>query len=470
MISLLLPVTAFGLLLQPPALGAPRATFRQSVPRMVASVDSKTSTATDEPSSSKVTLEETTYKLAFVDSPAQINTGPVTYEEVPAWRLTNDVGISVTVMRQGACAVEILKDGKNYLWENKQTNPDEPETGATYYGADSNNFPLKRGLILHGGIRAAAVTAEHGLYFDTEWPITFEASDDGKSQTIIFQLTDDDEQRAKIARADDPPGNPVTPGPFSVGPFAQPKEINVEGWDVIEPMSLYPTTNCIFTARITLRAGEEFVRFKMSVENPTAKDALGEAWFPQTYPITTKSKIISPQRMRWKRDGWCFPDVAQLLPWMESKFVNPSQWPTSGIFYDFPSKDGAYHAISAGDDAGAGCACVTRDEPDEPQFTKLWSWGKKSSDPVGGGLDDGRPATEYYEPWASGFNFAFFQRAQFAAESTSSFEMAVLPIDKGLSPDKSDKQLRETVEAAVTSAGIQLEPTQPGLGPLPGQK
>ena len=74
------------------------------------------------------------------------------------------------------------------------------------------------------------------------------------------------------------------------------------------------------------------------------------------------------------------------------------------------------------------------------------------------------------EPWASGFNFAFFQRAQFAAESTSSFEMAVLPIDKGLSPDKSDKQLRETVEAAVTSAGIQLEPTQPGLGPLPGQK
>ena len=116
MISLLLPVTAFGFLLQPPALGAPRATFRQSVPRMVASVDSKTSTATDEPSSSKVTLEETTYKLAYVASIAQINTGPVTYEDVPAWKLTNDVGISVTVMRQGACAVEILKDGKNYLW------------------------------------------------------------------------------------------------------------------------------------------------------------------------------------------------------------------------------------------------------------------------------------------------------------------------------------------------------------------
>ena len=140
--------------------------------------------------------------------------------------------------------------------ENKKTKPDEPETGACYYGADTNNFPLKRGLSLHGGIRAAAVTAEHGLYFDTEWPITFEESDDGKSQTIVFQLTDDDEQRAKCALPDDPPGNPVTPGPFSVGGFAQPNQINVDGYGVVEPMSLYPTTNCIFTARITLRAGE----------------------------------------------------------------------------------------------------------------------------------------------------------------------------------------------------------------------
>lgn len=107
MISLLLPVSAFGLLLQPPALGAPRGAFRQSVPRMV---------ATGEPSSSKVTREETTYQLAFVNSPKKINTGPVTYEDVKAWKLTNDVGISVTVMRKGACAVEVMKDGKNYLW------------------------------------------------------------------------------------------------------------------------------------------------------------------------------------------------------------------------------------------------------------------------------------------------------------------------------------------------------------------
>ena len=200
----------------------------------------------------------------------------------------------------------------------------------------------------------------------------------------------------------------MTPGPFSVGQFSQPTPVNVEGYDVIEPMSFYPTTDCVFQARITLRAGEEFVRFKMVVVNPTKKDALGEAWFPQTYPITEDSKIISPQRMRWKRDGWCFPDIAQLFPWDKEKFVKPLDWPTDGIFYDFPRKDGNYHAVSAGD--GTGCACVTRDEPDEPQFTKLWSWGKKASGDQGGeGLSQGRPATEYYEPWASAFNFAFFQ-------------------------------------------------------------
>ena len=197
----------------------------------------------------------------------------------------------------------------------------------------------------------------------------------------------------------------MTPGPFSVGQFSQPTPVNVEGYGVIEPMSFYPTTDCVFQARITLRAGEEFVRFKMVVVNPTEKDALGEAWFPQTYPITEESKIISPQRMRWKRDGWCFPDIAQLFPWDKEKFVKPLDWPTDGIFYDFPSKDGTYHAVSAGD--GTGCACVTRDEPDEPQFTKLWSWGQKASGDDG--LSQGRPATEYYEPWASAFNFAFFQ-------------------------------------------------------------
>merc|ERR1719174_1969906 len=162
---------------------------------MEASVDSQASTATEEKTDpGTVTREKTTYELAFVDSPAQITTGPVTEKVVPAWKLTNDVGMSVTVIQQGACAVKVEKGGKNYLWENKATKEGDPPTGACYYGENTNNFPLKRGLILHGGIRAAAVTAEHGLYYDTEWPITFEESADGKSKTIVFQITDDEEQ------------------------------------------------------------------------------------------------------------------------------------------------------------------------------------------------------------------------------------------------------------------------------------
>jgi len=118
MISLLLPVSAFGLLLQPPALGAPRTASRQSVlPRMEASVDSQASIATEEKTApGTFTREDTTYTLAFVDSPAQIETGPVTEKVVPAWKLTNDVGMSVTVIQQGACAVKVEKGGKNYLW------------------------------------------------------------------------------------------------------------------------------------------------------------------------------------------------------------------------------------------------------------------------------------------------------------------------------------------------------------------
>ena len=124
MISLLLPVSAFGLLPQPPALGAPkfslRAASRQSVlPRMEASVDSQASTATEEKTApGTVTREDTTYTLAFVNSPANITGGPdrVKYKEVPAWKLTNDVGMSVTVIQQGACAVKVEKGGKNYLW------------------------------------------------------------------------------------------------------------------------------------------------------------------------------------------------------------------------------------------------------------------------------------------------------------------------------------------------------------------
>jgi hypothetical protein len=70
----------------------------------------------DSPSAGTVTCEQTTYTLANVESPAQIHTGPVTYTDVKAWKLTNDVGISVTVIQEGACAVKVEKNGKNYLW------------------------------------------------------------------------------------------------------------------------------------------------------------------------------------------------------------------------------------------------------------------------------------------------------------------------------------------------------------------
>lgn len=69
--------------------------------------------------------------------------------------------------------------------------------GALYYGANENAFPLKRGLILHGGIRMAAVTAEHGLYYDTPWDIDFQESADGRSKTIVLSIVDSAERRPK---------------------------------------------------------------------------------------------------------------------------------------------------------------------------------------------------------------------------------------------------------------------------------
>ena len=59
-------------------------------------------TATDD-----VTLTETTHRLYFVDSIENIETGPVTSNDVPAWQLTNNVGMSVTAMAEGANMVQV---------------------------------------------------------------------------------------------------------------------------------------------------------------------------------------------------------------------------------------------------------------------------------------------------------------------------------------------------------------------------
>ena len=81
--------------------------------------------------------------------------------------------------------------GGEHIWLNKE--------GATNYGANSDAFPLTRGLILHGGIRLAAVTAEHSLYFDADWDIDFEVSNNGDESTVIISIVNSQENRDLLA-------------------------------------------------------------------------------------------------------------------------------------------------------------------------------------------------------------------------------------------------------------------------------
>ena len=108
-----------------------------------------------------------THELTFVAGLENIDKGPIcAIETAQAWELDNGK-LKVKGILQGGNLVSITDvDGNEYIWLNKE--------GAVNYGANSNAFPLKRGLILHGGIRVAAVTAEHGLYHDTDWDISFE--------------------------------------------------------------------------------------------------------------------------------------------------------------------------------------------------------------------------------------------------------------------------------------------------------
>ena len=59
-------------------------------------------TSTDE-----VTLMDTTHRLYFVESIEYIETGPVTSTDVPAWQLSNNVGMSVKAMAEGANMVQV---------------------------------------------------------------------------------------------------------------------------------------------------------------------------------------------------------------------------------------------------------------------------------------------------------------------------------------------------------------------------
>ena len=66
-------------------------------------------------------------------------------------------------------------------------------------------------------------------------------------------------------------------------------------------------------------------------------------------------------------------------------------------------------------------------------------------------LAAGRPKTDYYEPWASAFNTAFFELYQFPP-GKSSWEARFVPITERLDAEKKQHELRNVVDAAVQDA------------------
>ena len=178
-------------------------------------------------------------ELTYVQDIYHIKSGLICGKEVvEAWVLENDYLSIKRVLLGGNFMGFVGKETeKEYIWLNKE--------GAVGYGANSNVFPLKRGLFLHGGVRMAAVTAEHGLYYDTEWDLDFEVSLLGDSASLIFSIQDTDEARKLL-------NDPLSTGGFS----------SLE----LEPMKNYPTTNANFIFKVTLKKGEKF-----TVENMTDK-------------------------------------------------------------------------------------------------------------------------------------------------------------------------------------------------------
>ena len=430
-----------------------------------------------------VRISESTKELTYVASINNIDTGPISAREtVKAWVLENEFISVKGVLLGGNLMGFVDKETKEeYLWLNKE--------GAVGYGAESNAFPLTRGLFLHGGIRMAAVTAEHGLYYDTEWDLDLETSAPGDSASLIFSIKDTDKAREELK-------DKLSTGGFS-------------SWDDTEPMKNYPVTNANFIFKVTLKKGEKFVRTECIVDNTTTEPIQAEAWMPQTWPITKDSQIISHQKKRrikgqsgaYVTDSWVMTEMIndkfvatdmklgtdQNLPQYDGSepyFTNgkegpkngweiafpptpldgqcdmnyPLQWPSAagGILYDYPYMDGNYHAVSFGD--GRGVAYVSDEStPKSPRFTKMWSWGDPDlfdrdeaaqKDPP---LAAGRPKTEYYEPWASAFNSAFFELYQFPP-GKSSWEARFVPIAKGLNKDMKQHELRTVVDDAVKDA------------------
>ena len=231
----------------------------------------------------KLKIIESTHELTYVKDISHIDTGPISGKElVKAWILDNGL-IKAKVILMGGNMVSIVDEGGyEYIWLNKE--------GATHYGANSNAFPLERGLILHGGIRLAAVTAEHGLYYDTDWDIEFPIADNNKDQvSAVLSIKDTQENRDLI-------GSPFSSDQFSV-----------IGSSI--PMSKYPVTDAIFRFQIILKIDEPYVYLDCSVYNERPTNIEAEAWLPQTYPITKDSQIISHQKKRRIKDFWVYSSM-----------------------------------------------------------------------------------------------------------------------------------------------------------------
>jgi len=410
--------------------------------------------------STGVTVKESTHEFTFVKTLPEIELGYPTLpsQTVKAFELENNVGLKVKAVAEGANLIGLTIGDTpygEYTWINKE--------GACYYAENSNAFPLNRGLIIPGGNRFAAVSANHGPYHDIDWDMTTTGSADGSEKSIILQIQDTQATRDRAASRD---GKETENPGFSKGQWSRtdgsvPPDV---------PFSKYPVTNLIYTFTITVRKDEDFVRLNMNVTNPTDKTAHAEAWLSFTWPLRKESHIFSDQIKRWRKDDGALEYLAKMIDCQSDdykKFHKPLYWETGGVLYDFPCKDGYFHGCTTAT-PGQGIVFVT--PSDQPQYTKMWNYGSRETfdrqkelekvPPLGAG----RPYTEYYEPWSSGFNFAFFETSQFEPKMSYSWEVAMLPIPGGLTSDD-NAQLCDQVRAEIMKrkipqslAGVKIEP------------
>jgi len=127
------------------------------------------------------------------------------------------------------------------------------------------------------------------------------------------------------------------------------------------------------------------------------------------------------------------------VDWEDYPFLQrPLDWPMGCIFYDIPSLDGNFHGVTTNSAQGQGVVYYSPEE--SAHYTKIWSWGKQGAD---GNQLEGRPASDYYEPWSGATNFAFFQTSAFEPQTELSWEIAILPIAGGLMTTSSQTTMEE---------------------------